>query len=485
MLRPEIALEELFVDLHTSGHWADGKAIADSVLLSDPAEILAAYREAKAVGPVDLSAFYDAHFRPVRTPDESFRTDPRHGPLEHLARLWPVLIRAPDRPDAFSSRISLTRPYVVVGGRFQESYYWDSYFSHLGLLRTGQFAPVRDMLDNFADTIRSVGHIPNGFRTYLLSRSQPPFFASMVRDYGRATGDLQSVYAEYLDAMRMEHRFFLQPQRTVNGLAHYWDEEETPRPEMLGADLELAERVEAPAALFRNLRAGAESGWDFSSRWLSDPSELATIHATDIWPVDLNSILFVTETILSEAASDDPDLSRRYRAAADARAEKIRAGMWDDEKGYFFDRRISRDTLSDRNTAAGLFPLWAGVATQSQADRSADWVRRTLLAPGGLLTTDIESGEQWDSPNGWAPLQWIAIQGLRRYGHDALADDLKRRWLNTCDLIFRKTGKFVEKYNVLSPGDAAGGGEYPLQDGFGWTNGVYQDLSLEETPAAR
>ncbi len=102
---------------------------------------------------------------------------------------------------------------------------------------------------------------------------------------------------------------------------------------------------------------------------------------------------------------------------------------------------------------------------------------RDLLAANGLLTTRQATGQQWDSPNGWAPLNWIAVQGLRRYGFDDLAEDLRRRWLATCDAVFHASGKFVEKYNVLDPLAASGGGEYALQDGFGWSNGVYLDLA--------
>lgn len=154
----------------------------------------------------------------------------------------------------------------------------------------------------------------------------------------------------------------------------------------------------------------------------------------------------------------------------------IQQRFFDTKRGYFFDLSIDDGAIIPITTAAGFFPLWRSAATQDQAEAAADWAERHLLAPGGLLTTDIPSGQQWDAPNGWAPLTWVAVQGLRRYGLDDLAETLRCRWLATCDTVFRSSGKFVEKYNVLDPLAPSGGGEYAVQDGFGWSNGVYLDL---------
>src|SRR3989338_5786562 len=210
-------LKTLFVDLHRSGLWPDEKEISDSILLAPAAEILRAYEAEQAKGDVDLRGFYARFFRPVAVQEGGYRTDPAHSPAQHLAAIWPHLTRAADDPAEASSRFPLPRPYVVVGGRFQEAYYWDSYFTQLGLLKTGQFGLVRNMLDNFAHAIASIGHIPNGFRSYFLTRSQPPFFAAMVQDYGRATGDLAAAYADYLPAMEAEYRYFMDTPHTTGG----------------------------------------------------------------------------------------------------------------------------------------------------------------------------------------------------------------------------------------------------------------------------
>lgn len=459
---PDQSLGDLFTDLHLSGFWPDQKVISDAVLLAPASEIVWAYHVALAEGPVDLRAFFARWFAPVSRGEAAYRTDPAHGPLQHLEALWPHLTRAPDAPER-SSRIPLPHPYVVVGGRFQEAYYWDSYFTQLGLLKTGRQGLVLDMLRNFAWSIQTFGHIPNGFRTYFLTRSQPPFFPSMVRDYGRAVGDLAGAYRTFAAEMEAEYQFFID-RRTVGGLGAYADESQAPRVEMLGHDL----KTGGSATYFLNLRAACESGWDFSARWYG-AGGLATIRAHALWAVDLNAILLVNEEILFQATG-----KAVYRDAAEARRRALQERFFAD--GFFRDVEIASGEPVDFTSAAGLFPLWAGAATKAQAAEVVATMTARLMAPGGLLTSDVTSGEQWDAPNGWAPLQWIAIQGLRRYGYHAEAEDLRRRWLATCDAVFRATGKFVEKYNVMDPTGPSGGGEYALQDGFGWSNGVYLDL---------
>jgi alpha,alpha-trehalase len=130
-----------------------------------------------------------------------------------------------------------------------------------------------------------------------------------------------------------------------------------------------------------------------------------------------------------------------------------------------------------------VYPLYAKIATSEQAAAVARQLEQKFLCDGGLVTTLTSNLQQWDSPNGWAPLQWIAIQGLREYGYHQLADEIRKRWLDNCDKVFEEKRKMIEKYNVIQPGDLAGGGEYPLQDGFGWTNGVYAALYDEKEAA--
>ena len=121
---------------------------------------------------------------------------------------------------------------------------------------------------------------------------------------------------------------------------------------------------------------------------------------------------------------------------------------------------------------AGVYPLFVGMARQEQADSVADVIRNRFLKDGGLVSSLHHTGQQWDYPNGWAPLQWMAVKGLVDYGHNDLAGDIARRWVELNRDVFDRTGKMMEKYNVCDLSLEAGGGEYPLQDGFGWTNGV-------------
>jgi alpha,alpha-trehalase len=252
----------------------------------------------------------------------------------------------------------------------------------------------------------------------------------------------------------------------------YWDPRGTPRDESWREDVETALDSYRPASeVYRDLRAGAESGWDFSSRWL-DGAALATIRTTTIAPVDLNAFLYGLE--LAIAASDDAD-SARFAYRAEARRNAMHAHMWDDTLGFFHDFDLVTGAMRAQATAAGLAPLLSGVATQHQAEASAAFISQHLLAPGGLRTTLIASGQQWDTPNGWAPLQWIAAAGLRRFGHDELGRDIARRWIATVEAAYARTGLVFEKYDIET-GAVGTGGEYAPQIGFGWTNGVTADL---------
>jgi neutral trehalase len=160
---------------------------------------------------------------------------------------------------------------------------------------------------------------------------------------------------------------------------------------------------------------------------------------------------------------------------AEARRNAMHTHMWDEALGHFCDFDLAANARRPQPTAAALAPLLSGVATQAQADASAAFAVERLRAPGGLRTTLVTSGQQWDEPNGWAPLQWIAAAGLRRYGHDALAQDIARRWIATVEAAYARTGLVFEKYDVEA-GAVGAGGEYAPQIGFGWTNGVTADL---------
>jgi alpha,alpha-trehalase len=262
-------------------------------------------------------------------------------------------------------------------------------------------------------------------------------------------------------------------------LNRYWDDRDSPRDESYREDTELARSTGRSARrVFRDIRAAAESGWDFSSRWFADGTTRATIDTTDIIPVDLNSLLFGLENAIRlgcDHAGDAP-CARKFAARAAARRAAVDRYLWNAKRGAYFDYRWTRAKPVARISAATLYPLFFGAASDEQAAAIAELVSRELLQQGGIVTTPLRTGEQWDAPNGWAPLQWIAIAGLRRYQHPGLAETAACRWMVTVLNVYRQSGKLVEKYDVITTGRSGGGGEYPLQDGFGWTNGVMRKL---------
>jgi alpha,alpha-trehalase len=266
-------------------------------------------------------------------------------------------------------------------------------------------------------------------------------------------------------------------------LNRYWDERAAPRDESFRQDVETARQSGRPASeIYRELRAGAESGWDFSSRWLGDGQHLPTIRTTAILPVDLNCLMLHLEQVLALGyrLSGDASKAQAYAAKAQARAAAIRRLMWSQRDGVFADYLWREQRQSPELSAATVYPLYFGIATPQQARAVAAALSRHFLMPGGLATTPNRTGQQWDRPNGWAPLQYLAVEGLKRYGEDRLAAEIAHRWIGVNLRSYAKAGLLQEKYDIESPDSVpAGGGEYAVQDGFGWTNGVLARLMSE------
>ncbi len=505
---PSLAFATLFRDVQLARLFPDSKTFVDSRVRRSPADVAEAYTAARNAPGFSLRAFVEEHFVMPRAAAADFRSDTAQSMEDHIRALWPALTRAADVPDAQSTLIPLPNAYIVPGGRFREVYYWDSYFTMLGLIESKQLDLVRNILDNFAYLIATVGHIPNGNRTYYLSRSQPPYFAAMVGRYAAAADTAQAL--RYIDALEKEHVFWMDgAARLAPGTAHrrvvrlpdgvvlnrYWDDRPDPRPESFREDFELAQTLPESQRerFYRNVRASAESGWDFSSRWMRDPKDLRTLETIDLAPIDLNSLLYHAERTIAALRAfrkepGDAQAAGRFRAAADARREALLAHMYDAASGFFFDVRWrSGERVSDRPTLAAAAPLYFGLATPEQGRAVAARLEREFARGGGFVTTLIASGQQWDAPNGWPPLQWLAIEGVRRYGRADLADNMRDRWIALNRRTYRVTGKMTEKYDVVDVNRPAGGGEYPTQDGFGWTNGVALTLSAQQArlPAPR
>jgi alpha,alpha-trehalase len=497
MRSPDEALGELFADVQRSGIYGDGKTFADLIPRKRMEQIQKEYMLVKNDPHFNLREFLSLHFYKYSAYDTPYRTDPGATPREHIADLWTFLERK-NRLDR-GSLLALPNPYIVPGGRFTEQFYWDSYFIMLGLAADGKWDVIEGMVKNCAHMIRKFGFIPTANRTYFLSRSQPPVFALMVKLLASHRGRARTL-VEYLPYLMMEHHFWMKGRRSLaryehhayarvvempNGIVlnRYYDNKMTPRPESLYEDTEtLAAARRDPERLFLDLRAGAESGWDFSSRWFEDPHDIRTIHTTDFVPVDLNCLLYQLEATIAEAYRLvlQPLLARRFQAMAEQRARAILLYCWNKDEAFFTDYDMRARRKSNRLTLAAAFPLFVKVATSRQAAAVAHRLESDFLKPGGLITTLHNTGQQWDAPNGWAPHQWIAIQGLRNYGYHELAETIKRRWIAANVNVYKQTGKLVEKYDVTTDGKGGGGGEYPLQDGFGWTNGVLAALLDED-----
>jgi alpha,alpha-trehalase len=497
---PDEALGQFFTDAQRQQIYSDGKAFIDLVPKRRMTQIRREYDAEKSKPGFDMKEFVGRHFYELAPSSHTaFAGNSKLTARQHITELWPILTRTNRRNQG--TLIGLPYPYVVAGGRFAEQYYWDSYFTMLGLAADERWDLVEGMTKNCAYMIRKFGFIPNGNRTYYLSRSQPPFFVHMVRLLARHKGR-RSTYMEYLPYLLAEYRFWTKGRRKVgdhidtrafarvvqmpNGvlLNRYFDNKTTPRPESLREDVETAEQagLHDSEKLYLDLRAGAESGWDFSSRWFADPYEISSIHTTDIIPVDLNCLLYQLEMTISETyqAMYQPLLARKFRLLGERRAATIVKYMWNDSEQFFMDYDFRLGKSTPCPNLAAVFPLYAKIATTQQAQMVADRLEKDFLKDGGLVTTLLNTGQQWDLPNGWAPLQWIAIQGLREYGYYALAEKIKKAWIDGCVGVFKQSGKMVEKYDVVNPDQLGTGGEYALQDGFGWTNGVLAALLDED-----
>jgi alpha,alpha-trehalase len=497
-LTPADRYQELFVAVQLGRVFDDGKTFVDCAPRGDPERILDSYRARCGTDDFDLAGFVHEHFAPPQIHKSNYVSVPGQSLRDHIDSLWDVLTRHPHQHPANSSILPLPNAYVVPGGRFGELYYWDSFFTMLGLAESGRGDLLRSMANNFAYLIDTYGHVPNGNRTYYLSRSQPPVFALMVELF-----EQQGVCSamEYLPRLRKEYTWWMAGDEDLRPgdayrhcvrleggaiLNRYWDDRDTPREESYLEDVTTAKGSPRPMhAVYRELRAGAASGWDFSSRWCDD-GKLASIRTTSILPVDLNCFLYKLERqiALLSHLSGQARQAQAFQQRAQARHEAIDRVLWNADAGAYLDYDWERGAPRRRLNAATATPLFINLASREQAQKVSHALRTKLLEDGGIGTSEETTGEQWDRPNGWAPLHWLVIRGLRNYD-DPLAEDIARRWLHTVGSLYERESKLVEKYVVEAQDDGAiggGGGEYPLQDGFGWTNGVSRRL-LRDDPA--
>ncbi|WKV14089.1 alpha,alpha-trehalase TreF [Marivirga harenae] len=478
---------ELFRAVQLGEVFEDSKTFVDCIPKVSLEKIQATYLAEKGQVNFDLKSFVLAHFELPQNPITDFQSDQEKDMYQHIESLWPILTRSKDTIQN-SSLIPLPKPYVVPGGRFREIYYWDSYFTMLGLKASGKDELAKNMLDNFASLIDSLGFIPNGNRAYYTGRSQPPFFALMVDEL--YSGNRTS-FISYLPQLKKEYGFWMKGKETLTEmqpaagrvvllednmvLNRYYDAFSRPRPESFKEDYELVHEYDLPnEKAYLDLRAGAESGWDYSSRWMADSQKMETIETTRIIPIDLNVLLYFSEIKIAQAYNwnEQLDSADLYLEKANSRKNAINSILWDEKQKRYADYNFSNKKHTSILSMAIAYPLFAKIAPKDKARMVIKQMQDSLLLSGGFVTTTIESGQQWDYPNAWAPLQWIGVQALFNYGQHDLGLEVMDRWLGLNEKVYQQTGKMMEKYNVADTSLQAGGGEYPLQDGFGWTNGV-------------
>jgi alpha,alpha-trehalase len=480
-------INPLFNDVQMQKIFPDGKTFVDCIPKKDLQQIAEDYEKQKTNSDFNLKEFVLNSFDLPVVPETGFTGNQTKTVAEHIESLWQVLTRQPDAKKG--SLIPLPHSYIVPGGRFGEIYYWDSYFTMLGLKVSGRHDMIESMVKNFTHLINTIGFIPNGNRSYYLGRSQPPFYSLMIKLLEEIKGN--DVLIEYLPALEKEYQFWMKGSEILNEknnavfhvvrmpdgelMNRFWDLNETARPESYREDVELAHQSKQNAStLYRHLRAGAESGWDYSSRWFADGKSFDSIHTTDIVPVDLNCLLVHLEQTIAEAyeLNRENKKSEQYKSLAEKRKAAIQQYCWNESTGFYFDCDFVNGIQKQSFSLAGITPLFFKIGTKEQAHKVAGIVKEKFLQPGGVVTTLENTGQQWDFPNGWAPLQWMTIIGLENYGFTDLAKEIAQRWIKLNDDVYKRTGKLMEKYNVVDIHLEAGGGEYEGQDGFGWTNGV-------------
>ncbi|MEO5968522.1 MAG: trehalase family glycosidase [Bdellovibrionia bacterium] len=402
--------------------------------------------------------------------------------FQYTENTWERLLKQP-KPARGGSLLPAPYPILVPAGRFQEAYYWDSYFGMKGLLATGRLEIAQMQVENFLSSVRMYGFVPNGGRDYFLSRSQPPFLSSMVREVYDASIQKNPEQKDRLKRWLKERayplikldyvRFWMDPQKRFNvktGLNHHWDDINLPRPERHSADNEVALGKE-----YRDVRAGAESGLDFT--------EVFENQATHIAGPLLNSMLYKTEKDLSWIAHQLGMNAERdqFNTAARNRKRAISKFLWNSPKGRFEAYHLGTNRRVNILSSETFVPLFVGAASRIQAQSVRNGTLPILEKPGGLMATELVSSiHQWDGNNGWAPLQVMAIAGLNRYGFKADAVRIATKWVNAIAQTYADGGSMYERLNVETvKKPALDSNKYPTQEGFLWTNGSFNWAAIE------
>ncbi|XP_069326929.1 trehalase isoform X2 [Eulemur rufifrons] len=475
---------ELLHQVQMAKLYQDDKHFVDMPLSTDPDTVLQSFSELSeahnhSIPTQQLQAFVAEHFQDVGQELQSWTpVDWKDSPqflqkisdaklrawAGQLHELWKKLGKKM-KPEVLShpERFSLIysdHPFIVPGGRFLEFYY-------------------------------CYGHVPNGGRVYYLQRSQPPLLTLMMDRYLNYTNDT-TFLQENIETLALELDFWTKNRSVSVSLGgksyvlnRYYVPYGGPRPESYSKDAELADTLPEGdrEALWAELKAGAESGWDFSSRWLiggSNPNLLSSIRTSKLVPVDLNAFLCQAEELMSNfyARLGNDSQARKYRTLREQRLDTLSAVLWDEENGAWFDYDLENEKKNQEFYPSNLTPLWAGCFSDpGVADKALKYLEDShiLTYQYGIPTSLQQTGQQWDFPNAWAPLQDVVIRGLAKSSSlraQEVAFQLAQNWIRTNFDVYSQTSAMYEKYDISNGGQPGGGGEYEVQEGFGWTNGV-------------
>ncbi|KAL0268857.1 UNVERIFIED_CONTAM: hypothetical protein PYX00_010664 [Menopon gallinae] len=422
-----------------------------------------------------------------------------------LNNLWTNLTRkmridVKNNPDQYSI-VYVPNGLVIPGGRFTEFYYWDTYWIIRGLLLSEMYETVRGILLNFLSMVSQYGFVPNGGRVYYLERSQPPLLTPMVLSYYEATNDIDFLQSN-IDLLEKEFYFWVD-KRTVdvvkNGktykLARYFAPSRGPRPESYSEDYNSAAFLSTQLEkedLYIDLKSAAESGWDFSSRWFisnkTNQGNKSSIHTRYIIPVDLNAFVYWNAKILSQFYTilKNEEKAVQYRKISEEWLQAVTDVLYHPDLGIWLDYDLRNDIRREYFYPSNLAPLWTECYDKSKVKEVASGVVKylddfNLLVNfmGGLPSSLEMTGEQWDRPNAWPPLQMMVIKGLNQMNEPQASQKAKQlatNWVYSNFKGFHDSQEMFEKYDAENPGRYGGGGEYIVQAGFGWTNGVIMEL---------
>ncbi|XP_044253283.1 trehalase-like [Tribolium madens] len=414
---------------------------------------------------------------------------------QDLVKLWPKFGRkmkpeVKENPDQYSV-IPVTNGFIVPGGRFNEFYYWDTYWIIKGLLLCEMQDTVKGILENFFEIVQNYGFVPNGARVYYLNRSQPPLLTLMTASYMKVSDDTQWL-GQNIDTLETELNFWMK-NRTIQveldgstyNLFRYDSESGSPRPESYYEDVQSASTLEnedQKVQLWADLKSAAESGWDFSSRWMvnqngGNEGNLTDAHTRDIIPVDLNSFLCQAFSIMSNfyKTLDNDEKANFWSEQTQTLKTAIKEVFYDEDDGVWYDYDSKLSQKRKYFYPSNLTPLWARANHQIDPKKIIKYLEQVLDYEGGIPASLIKSGQQWDFPGAWPPLQEIVINSLYRTGDDEannLAKELAQKWIKSNMEAYNEYGAMFEKYDAEQAGKPGGGGEYEVQEGFGWTNGV-------------